>query len=156
MRWSVTSSIHAPSSCSPSQCTEPRRTCAPADQRSTFPTQPGYQSHSKPKTHSSSGWAAAAASQAPRCSASSVSTTWTLPVGSMTRGSVRWSVDTSTAQPAAAAAAAFSSNVATPSEKRVWVWVSTIDPGSSGRAMVPPWGRGFFSPHCAASGRAGV
>ena len=45
---SDTSSIHAPSSTVPSQCTLPRSTCAPALQRRTFSSQPGYQSASNP------------------------------------------------------------------------------------------------------------
>ena len=44
----------------------------------------------------------------------------------MLAGRVRWSVDTMIRQPAAAAARMFSSNVGSPSEKRVWVWQSTM------------------------------
>ena len=53
----------------------------------------------------------------------------------MLAGSVRWSVEARTRHPAAAAARTFSSNVGSPSEKRVWVWQSTmgVDTGVSSR-----------------------
>ena len=87
--------------------------------------------------YSSSGYSAAAASNAARCSARRASGTWARPrLGSIMRGSVRWSVETITRHPAATAAAAFSINVPTPSENRVWVCVSTIERAGKGSIML--------------------
>ena len=114
---------------SPIQCTLPKRTMAPADQRSTKGSQPSYQSHSKPLIKASSGAICAASlrasSKARRCAGKSPSTTCTSQLASMLAGRVRWSVETMTRHPAAAAARTFSSNVAWPSENEVWVWQST-------------------------------